>query len=131
MQTTSCSDRLFGVNYFLRKPYDARAHFGPPGSDATLRRARLSSFVAERTALPRPVRVLTPSPALLPRALEPSPLQAGAGSGATLEGGGPAPALSGARRNRAAAALATSCSRFALRSMLSHRALFLSAIRAW
>ena len=52
--------------------------------------------------------------------------QAGTGSGAARDGGGPARASSGTPRSGSA----FSCSRFALRSIFSQRALFLTAVRA-
>ena len=78
-----------------------------------------------------PVRVLTPSLAP-PSVRAPTvPAQAGAGSGAAPGGGSPAPAGSGAARSCSAAFFATSSSRFALRSIFSQRALFLTTMRAW
>ena len=57
--------------------------------------------------------------------------QAGTGPGAPpRDGGGPAPVSSGAPRSCSAAALATSCSKFAWRSIFSQRALFLRAVCA-
>ena len=63
-----------------------------------------------------------------PARCRPPPTHATVGSGAAPGGG---PAASGAGRNCLAACCATSCSRFALRSIFSQRALFLSAVRAW
>ena len=76
--------------------------------------------------LARPVRVLTPSLALLPGALRPPPAQAVTGAGAFP---GVARLPSDAARSRSAA-FATSCSRFALCSIFNQRALFLVAVRA-
>ena len=72
-------------------PCDVWAHFTSIRPDAQFVGSVVFCVQARvRTAVGGPVRVLTPSLTLCFRARAPSATQAGAGSGAAPEGGGPA-----------------------------------------
>ena len=120
-----------GSQTFLRKPprgTDALHRFRPDGS---LRRdgyLRVWLWGRRRDAR---CACLPPRSRFIRACSDEVPTQAGTSSGAPPVGGGPAPAPSGAVRKCSAAFCATSCSRFAFRSIFNQRALFLIAVRAW
>ena len=101
-----------------------------PG-DSLRQDGSVGAWIVEDGYVARPVRVLPLRPRLLRSRAGRPPAHAVTGAGAPLnDGGGPAPVSCGTRRNCSAAALATSCSRFALCSIFSQRALFLRAVCA-
>ena len=104
-----------------------RAHLTPSGPTAPSVRGRLVSEVGCEDGVACRGACLPLRSRCSPSALRPPPTHASTGAGAAP--GGPAPA--GPGRSCSAACFATSCSRFALSSIFSQRALFLIAVRTW